>query len=191
MIASFAKTAFIAIVVVGLLVLWGSYLGPKDKLKQADAIIAISGGDTLARTQKAVELYREGWASEIIFSGAALDPKSPSNAAVMREIAQSMGVPSNVIQIEEESIDTESNASQSQSIAKKRKFNSIILVTSSYHQRRAYMEFRDKFGEEVKIINSPAEDKNWNSKFWWLSPYGWFLSLSETAKIGLTLIKNR
>ncbi|MCE7936754.1 YdcF family protein [Candidatus Saccharibacteria bacterium CPR2] len=191
MIASFAKTAFIAIVVVGLLVLWGSYLGPKDKLKQADAIIAISGGDTLARTQKAVELYREGWASEIIFSGAALDPKSPSNAAVMREIAQGMGVPSNVIQIEEESIDTESNASQSQSIAKKRKFNSIILVTSSYHQRRAYMEFRDKFGEEVKIINSPAEDKNWNSKFWWLSPYGWFLSLSETAKIGLTLIKNR
>lgn len=190
MITIFAKIALAFITAVGLLVLWGNFLGPKDTPQKADVIIAISGGDTLARTEKAVELYKDGWAKEIVFSGAALDPGSPSNASVMKDIAQSLGVPSNTIIIEEQGIDTESNASQSQSIIKKRDLKNIILVTSSYHQRRAYIEFHDKFGEKINIINVPAEDKNWDSRFWWLSPYGWFLTLSETVKVGLTLLKN-
>ena len=51
--------------------------------EKADVIVAISGGDTSVRTAKTVELYKDGFADNLIFSGAAADPSSPSNANVM------------------------------------------------------------------------------------------------------------
>ena len=55
----------------------GYYLSPQDNLAKVDAIVAISGGETDARTAEAIKLYKDGWATHIIFSGAALDPNSP------------------------------------------------------------------------------------------------------------------
>ena len=81
----------------------GAYLGPDDlrgcteptqdggACDEADAIIALSGGDTNARANEAIRLYKLGWAPIIIFSGAAADPSGPSNAAAMRKIALGEG----------------------------------------------------------------------------------------------------
>lgn len=165
------------------------FLSPRDELKEVDAIIAISGGDTTARAEQATKLYEEGWADEIIFSGAALDPLSPSNAQVMREFAEHSGIPDEVINIEESAQNTAQNASNSQEIVQEYDFDSIILVTSPYHQRRAYLEFRDKLGPDVEIINYPVDSDNW-SKTWWLTPSGWYTTASETVKTSITIIKN-
>ena len=51
-----------------------------DACRSADAIVAVSGGDTLARADEAIKLYRNGWARYIVFSGAAADKSGPSNA---------------------------------------------------------------------------------------------------------------
>src|SRR5690349_5846330 len=80
------------------------YLGPDDlqrctprptngDCKAADAIIAVSGGDTIARTSEAVALYEKGWAPLLIFSGAAADISGPSNALAMKRYAVENGVP--------------------------------------------------------------------------------------------------
>ena len=53
----------------------------REGCQPAGAIVAVSGGDTMARTKKAVEMYKNGWAPKIIFSGAAEDKGGPSNAA--------------------------------------------------------------------------------------------------------------
>lgn len=148
----------------------------------ADAIIAVSGGDTTARTSHAVTLYKNGWAPLLIFSGAAQDKSGPSNALAMRQIALAAGVPADAILIEEESENTEQNALNTKQIVDQRSIKRVILVTSGYHQRRASLEFGRQLGPAVAIQNSPTNDKDW-SWYWWATPRGWWLAIGEFVKV--------
>lgn len=165
----------------------GVYISPKDPLKKSDVIVAVSGGDTTARTIEAVDLYQEGWAPQIIFSGAALDPNSESNASAMKEIAIGKGVPPDAINIEEGADNTRENASRAASLIKALEYESAILVTSPYHQRRAYIEFKNQLGPEYEIINRPAPDQRWSKSGWWRSPFGWYITASEIPKVIYTM----
>mgnify|MGYP001289271362 CR=1 FL=1 len=171
------------------------YLGPDDlagcaslpdatgRCEKADAIVAVSGGDTMARVDQAIELYKNGWATMLIFSGAALDKTGPSNASAMRAHAISNGVPAEAIAIEEVSETTAENATNTAKLVEGKQFKRLILVTSAYHQRRASIEFERAFGEQVTVINRPVtNDKQWSS-WWWMTPYGWWLGISEAVKI--------
>lgn len=170
------------------------YLGPDDiygcrvpeevgRCAKADAIIAISGGDTKARTKEAIRLYKEGWSNRLIFSGAAADKDSPSNAEVMKQIATQDGVPLADISIEEFSANTAENAENTAEIARAMDLKRVLLVTSAYHQRRASIEFSKQLGESVQIVNHPVANDNQWSSWWWMTPYGWVLGLSEVVKI--------
>lgn len=182
---------FIYLVIIGLLLVGITrYISPSEELVKADAIIAISGGETGTRTEHAIELYKEGWAPKLIFSGDAFDPLSPSNADVMRQIATLNNVPSNDILIEEESDNTQQNAENSSNIIEELGYESVILVTAEYHQRRAFIEFTDKLGEDISIINSPAKEEQWSKAWWWTNPKGWYLTFSEFVKIPVTKINN-
>src|SRR4051812_29824603 len=159
----------------------GFWLSPQSRLHKADAIVAISGGDTGARTAEAVKLYQDGWAKHVIFSGAALDPNSASNAAVMARLAESQGVPKSAIQLEEQSTTTQTNATDTALIIQKDNYKSIILVTSPYHQRRASITFHRAM-PSVAILNHSSIDLNWRRSHWWASAYSRQLTLSEFQK---------
>lgn len=160
----------------------GATPGEKAPCQKADAIVAISGGDTLARTREAIRLYQNGWADKLIFSGAALDKSGPSNAEVMRREATKAGVPSDAIITEELSATTKENAANTQAIFSDNEISSVILVTSAYHQRRAGLEFRTLPGN-VDLRNHPvAQDNQWSS-WWWATPTGWYLAIGEFVKI--------
>lgn len=170
------------------------YLGPDDlsgcqepstngKCITADAIIAISGGDTSARTAEAIRLYQEGWATRLIFSGAAADKSGPSNAEVMKEQALESNIPSSAITIDEFSNTTAENAQNTAELIRKMELKRVILVTSVYHQRRASIEFSKRLGETVKIVNHPVANDNQWSSWWWATPYGWVLGVGEVIKI--------
>lgn len=149
----------------------------------ADAIVAVSGGDTNARTDAAIELYRQGWAPLLIFSGAAQDPQAPSNAQAMKDRAITQGVPADDVVIEEFARNTAENAANTSAFINKRDLSRIVLVTSAYHQRRASLEFGARLGGAVQIVNAPvAQDKQWG-RFWWLTPGGWWLASGELIKI--------
>lgn len=150
--------------------------------RPADAIVAVSGGDTMARTKEAITLYKNGWAPKLIFSGAAQDKSGPSNAAVMRSEARRAGVPEDDIVIEEYSETTKENAERTQSIFDRDEISSVILVTSAYHQRRAGLEF-NKRSANVDVRNHPVSRDNQWSSLWWLTPTGWYLALGEFVKI--------
>jgi uncharacterized SAM-binding protein YcdF (DUF218 family) len=99
----------------------------------------------------------------------------------MMVIAAARGVPTEAISLEETSRDTKENAESTQAIAAQ--YKTIILVTSDYHQRRVYQEFKGAYPQDTEFINSPAKDKNWGRKSWFLNPYGWWISLTEPAKL--------
>lgn len=159
----------------------GYYLSPQSKLKPSDVLVAVSGGETDSRVEEAVSLYREGWAKQVIFAGAALDPASPSNALVMKRQAIKMGVPAGAITIEERSTNTQQNAQFVAKIVKSRGYDSLILVTSPYHQRRAYITFKRAM-PNTEIFNHSAKDHTWRRSRWWSNPRGVWLTLAELQK---------
>jgi uncharacterized SAM-binding protein YcdF (DUF218 family) len=175
-----------AVVFFGL----GYYLSPQGTLAKADAIVAISGGDTDARTDEAVRLYRAGWSHHLIFSGAALDPNSPSNAQVMATRATHQGIPASAITLDEAATDTRENAADVAAIARKQGYTSLILVTSPYHQRRADIVFRRALGSGITIINHSTVDQTWRRSHWWATAYSRNLTLSELQKVIYELLND-
>ena len=167
----------------------GFYLSPQSPLSKADAIVAISGGETDARTREAVSLYQDGWAANIIFSGAAADTKGPSNAKAMATAAEAAGVPPQAIQLDEASANTEQNALDVATIINGDNYHSIILVTSPYHQRRAYIEFRRALGPYFTIVNHSSYDQAWRRSHWWATPLSRSLTFSELQKVAYELLK--
>ena len=170
------------------------YLAPDDLSKcssepssgatcqPADAIVAVSGGDTWARMREAVSLYQRGWAPKLIFSGAAQDKTGPSNAEAMRREAKEAGVPDEDIILEESSSTTRQNAENTRDILTQYDIGSVIVVTSAYHQRRAGLEFK-ALAKDVTVRNHPVSHDNQWSGWWWLTPTGWYLAVSEFMKV--------
>ena len=148
----------------------------------ADAIVAISGGDTKARTQEAIDLYKNGWSRKLIFSGAALDKSGPSNAEVMRNQALTQGISARSIIIEQYSDTTEQNAAKTSDIFDYKDIHSAIIVTSAYHMKRTMMEFARK-APGVNLRAHPVRSDDQWSVWWWTTPSGWHLATSELIKI--------
>lgn len=181
--------AIIIVLIIAAPLFIGWYLSPQDALEPSDAIVAVSGGDTNARIEKAVQLYEEGWAPVVIFSGAAAEGEI-SNAEAMKNIAVKKGIPTSDILLEEYSQDTEENAEFSANIIKEKEFTKIILVTSPYHQRRTYELFKEEL-PNVTIINQSALDEDWRKKGWWENNVGRFLTVGELGKIFVNFFSNQ
>jgi uncharacterized SAM-binding protein YcdF (DUF218 family) len=185
---------FIPILIVAIIVGISIYLQPNDlrgcgdqpsltsSCQAVDAIVAVSGGDTNARTDEAIRLYKNHWAKTLIFAGAAQDKSGPSNAEAMRTRAIEQNVPGTAILLDESSETTKQNAENTKTIFESHSISSVILVTSGYHQRRASLEF-NKRTENVTIKNNPVyTDQDW-SFWWWTNPRGWTLAVTEVFKI--------
>jgi uncharacterized SAM-binding protein YcdF (DUF218 family) len=185
------KRFVVVLIIIGLMLVGvaaaflgvGYYLSPQSPLTKTDAIVAISGGDTAARTAEAVRLYRAGYAPLIVFSGAALDPNSPSNAKAMATAAERQGVPATDILLDESAENTRQNAANVAAILDKQSAHSILLVTSPYHQRRAYIVFRRAEGRGFSIINHSSYDRTWRRSDWWATPTSRALTISELQKV--------
>lgn len=194
MIRLIALTTLIigAVAIVGI----NAYLSPNDlkacneqptgeeNCQKVDAIVAVSGGKTAARTAEAITLYQQGWADYIIFSGDAFDENSPSNASVMRKQALAAGIANDAIITEELSRTTHQNAEKTSQLLEEKNVRSLIVVTSPYHQRRAGLEFKQFAGEKIRVLNHPVKDDPDWPWYWWVTPRGWWLAVGEMVKIG-------
>jgi len=176
-IAIFAGVLVVVFVPMAIAV----YLSPQDALSKVDAIVVVSGGDTDARISEGVKLYLQEWAPKLVFSGAAAEG-DVSNALAMKRIAIQAGVSADDILIEEASKTTAENAEFTAKIIQNNNLKSIILVTSPYHQRRAYTQFSQALGENFVILNHSAKDETWRKKTWWENTNARFLTLAEIMK---------
>ena len=173
---------------IAAFVLLGSWLAVEDPLAKVDAIVAISG-DSGARADTAIALWKQGYAPAIVFSGAALDPESVSSAEIMRREAIRQGVPEAATIIEPASMTTEENATEVAKLMVRRQMRTAILVTSPYHQRRAALAFGRAFEPAGLIFrNYPARDPEWNAYLWWRQEPVRSRTLLELVKLGAVLL---
>jgi uncharacterized SAM-binding protein YcdF (DUF218 family) len=105
-------------------------------------------------------------------------------AAYMRDQAVQMGVPLHALLTESESLHTRENAEHTLALLKEHCMQSIILVTSPFHQLRTYLTFAKVFQPHgVEIVNYYAETGEWHPLTWFLSQEHRKLVSSENKRI--------
>jgi len=141
-----------------------------DGLKKSDAIVLLEG-DGLNRYEKAVNLYKQGWAPKIVFSGGIVDYEYGSFPYVdVLPLILIEGVPVEDIIHEDKSLNTREQAIEVIKFAGIYGWKRLILVATHEHQYRAYLTFlREVIDAKSDIIlyNSPVRNLSWFSENPW------------------------
>lgn len=144
-----------------------------EEVKDADLIVVLGGGVNQGRflTQvsshrmvKGVQLYFEGKAPKILFSGGMPGKAMVSEASVLGLEARRLRVPPGDILLEKKSKNTHDQAVEVKKIADPLRVKSILLVTSFSHMKRALMAF-EKAGFKVYPASADPTEK-YTDDFW-------------------------
>lgn len=144
---------------------------------------------SIDRIQKAVQLWKKGLASYLLFTGGNADRRGTGLSGSNRMAAEALrlGVPEESIIIEAESKDTLNNIHNTSLILNKHGWNSLILVTSDFHIKRAADLF-DK--NRFKVYPAPVE---WNIRRSWKSNWTYlkFLRYELQARLAYLLLNEK
>ena len=147
----------------------GNYLILSDPLEKSDVILVLSGDTNKGeRVTEAVKLFKKGYGKYLVLSGNKIAWDTYA-ADLMKKQAISLRVPEHsIIAIRNEAHSTIEEAKIILDVFKERHFKSVILVTSSYHTKRAKWIFSKVFnGSNIKISASPANDVEYDADHWW------------------------
>ncbi len=119
------------------IVVLGAGAGGKGTLRPADEL----SGASMERTICGADLFRQGVASRIVFSGgdASIFGEGPQEGVEMKRLALQLGVPEEAIIVEGRSRSTYENAREVKQMLVN---GSILMVTSAHHVPRALGLFR-------------------------------------------------
>ena len=96
-----------------------------------------------ARTRKAVELYKQGYASKIILTGGVGTHAPAESVAAFEYATQALGVDPDVFLLEKQSTSTEENARFASEVFGAE--SSVLIVSDAYHIFRAERVFEKYF----------------------------------------------
>lgn len=144
--------------------LWsiGRPLRISDAPQKVDAIVVLAGGVGESgkagqgyeeRVIHAVELYRKGYASRMIFSSGFI--YALQEADVMKALAVSLGIPPDSVLLEKKARNTYENVLNVREILQHHGWKSILLVSSPYHMRRVSWVIR-RVSPELRVFYSPV-----------------------------------
>lgn len=126
----------------------GILLVDSQEPQQADVIVVL-GGENKSRSAKARDLYQNGFAQKILLSGVV-------DAHLLRDKMIAEGIPESSFILEPDSKTTFENGEFSSKILQNTNVDSVLLVTSWFHSRRAAAVFRRHL-PQVRIISTPTE----------------------------------
>ena len=160
-----------------------------DDLKKGDCIFVFgSSKAVLYRLPKAIQLYNEGRANKILFSGGvAWNGNSLPEAILLKNKAIELGIPEKDILVETDSTHTKENILASLLILDRffelHKIKRILIVTASYHMRRTFLTLKTYMPSWIEYSLCPAEDQNTRKENWFLNVHGRQRVTEESKKI--------
>jgi uncharacterized SAM-binding protein YcdF (DUF218 family) len=175
----------------------GKWLVDYVELSHADAIITLMGGIPTDRILQTADIFRRNLARKVIIVEESMGASKPletrgvhiiSNSEQVFNALVSLGIAADRIII----LPGDANSTQMEAmiireyLTKKSSIDTLILVSSSFHTRRASMIFRSAFriaGQPVKILCSPNVYTDFDAKNWWKSKEGIQMVLFEYMKI--------
>jgi uncharacterized SAM-binding protein YcdF (DUF218 family) len=183
-------------IVLAVIVMWTIVAGGAARLlvvsaplASADAIVVLSGSSAyVERTRKAADLYRQGRAPFVLLTddntrGGWSSAKQTNPFFVERAIEEliNAGVPADKIRIIPGlASSTRDEALIVKEYAERERFRSVLIVTSSYHSRRALRTMQQVFANNGMAVG--LEPTSTSTVFWWLRPEGWRTVGSEFVK---------
>src|SRR3989344_4729799 len=129
---------------------------------KADAIILLQG-DGYARAPHAVRLFKRGLAPRVVIL-AGINNKTGGGFYDLPDTVSELGVPKGKILVIREGASTKEEAGLVIDMAQKEGWGRIIIVTSPYHQLRAFLTYLktvDDRKASLKIMNSAARGLPW------------------------------
>jgi uncharacterized SAM-binding protein YcdF (DUF218 family) len=188
--------AFLLLVLLWLVAWLGArWLIVSAPLERADAIVILSGSSTLSeRVQHAARLYSQQRSQKILLTTdnrqggwSAPEQRNPYFDEIAVKELSKLGVPSEHVEVVRPSVNsTWDEAVLLSEYSKTQHLRSILIVTSSYHSRRALWTFRTLFRDgNTQVGLDPVETgiQTPPPATWWLHARGWQLVLVEYLKL--------
>jgi uncharacterized SAM-binding protein YcdF (DUF218 family) len=175
-----------------LLRLAGSFWIINDPPAASDAIIML-GDDNYSgdRASRAAELFKAGWAPRVIASGRDLRPYATIAELEERDLV-SRGVPKRAIVRSENRADsTSEEAAALANLLSQHGWRRVLLVTSSYHTRRARYIAARSFPPGTVLRVEAARDYEYDPDSWWTTRRGLKVFFHEVAGMALALWEMR
>ncbi len=150
--------------------------------------VAGSSSAVRYRLPKAVELYKQGRAEKILFSGGVKWLENEfSEAMTLKNEAITLGVPERDILIEDRSLHTLENVIASLLVLDRafhlHNIERLLVVTTSYHMRRLHLTLKTYMPTWIKFTLCPAEDHITRKENWFLSERGRKRVQRESQKV--------
>jgi len=151
------------ILLVALAVLFVDFAYKTFSVKQrefkTDAIVVLTGGR--GRVEEGLRLYSENKGRRLLFIG--VDRTVQKGDLLKRGKGQR---DENGIILEKVSRNTLENAFYARDLVVKNDIDSITLITSRYHMKRATLIFRNLLPKNVVIYPHPVDSKNLKEEWW-------------------------
>jgi uncharacterized SAM-binding protein YcdF (DUF218 family) len=173
------------------------------ELSDADALVVLSGSSAyVERTQYAARLWREGRAPRVLLTNDSTiggwsehEQRNPSFAERAVEELRRAGVGAEQIEVlPAEVTSTYEEAVALRDYAVAHKLRSLLVVTSSYHSRRALWTLRRTFqGSGIHVgLDAVAPGQQMPAPAtWWWHPLGWRVVALEYVKLGYYVLRHR
>jgi uncharacterized SAM-binding protein YcdF (DUF218 family) len=145
-------------------VLW-DYHHVNHTLEKSDCILVLGSHD-IRVAERGAELYLEGWAPLLVFSGGlgrlTQEIWSEAEADKFASIAVSKGVPKDAILIENKSTNTGENILFTQQLFNQKAIDpqTFIVVQKPYMERRSYATFKKHWPNKTVQVTSPQISLN-------------------------------
>ncbi len=182
----------------------GSFLVSEDKPQNSDLIVVLMGSGP-DRMLGAVDLYRQGYAEEIVMVrnlvrgyDLALERgiEIPHDTDIAREVALQLGVPAEKVTVLPG--DARSNRDEADWVREYLKdrveIDTIIIVTSRSHSARAkkiFLRAMRSLEREVRVISSPTPYDDCNAGRWWTNREDLKRGLLEYLKLSYFYLKEQ
>jgi uncharacterized SAM-binding protein YcdF (DUF218 family) len=140
-------------------VIWRYHL-MNHQLEKAEAILVLCSHDKRV-AERGAQLFLEGWAPLLIFSGGlgsiTSGMWSEPEADQFAQVALSLGVPQEQILVENKSTNTGENILFTKRLLAEKELEpaKFILVQKPYMERRSYATFRKLWPEKNVLVTSP------------------------------------
>jgi len=140
----------------------------KDETQKADVGIVLGAGiwnDEPSpvfreRINHSIALYKDGYIKKIIFTGGKADGKEFSESFVAKKYAESHGVNSKDIFIEEKSKITQENLKFAKEIMIENNLSNALLISDPLHMKRAVLIAKDT---NINVHTSPTQTSQYKS----------------------------
>jgi uncharacterized SAM-binding protein YcdF (DUF218 family) len=195
----------VSCILIWLVVSWigARLLITEAPLANADAIVVLGGSANYReRAREAAKLLLEGRSQRILITNDNM--RGPWSSAEQRnpffyersfEEIRNAGVPQNSVELLKKPVaSTHEEAELVRQYAEEHRLQSVLIVTSAYHSRRALWVFSRVFrdaGIRIGLVNVRTGIDSPDPATWWLTLRGWRLVPTEYVKMIYYVVKYR